>query len=62
MQAVADDLVRIVNGLAISELPLQRDPDVYKPHNPRGLEAAGILAERFGTEPPPPPTVRGDPD
>jgi serine/threonine protein kinase len=62
MQAVADDLVRIINGVAISELPLQRDPDVYKPHNQHGLEAAGVLAERFGTEAPPPATVRWDPD
>jgi serine/threonine protein kinase len=43
---------------AISELPLVRDPDVYKPRNQRGRDAAESLAAYFGTEAPPPLTVR----
>ena len=53
MQAVLDDLERVANGLLISALPLQRDPDVYKPRNSSGREAAEALAAHFGTEAPP---------
>jgi eukaryotic-like serine/threonine-protein kinase len=59
MQAVADDLERVARGVAISSLPLQRDPDIYKPRNSSGLEAAEALAAHFGKEPPP-LTVRPD--
>lgn len=61
MQAVLDDLERIATGALLSDLPLKRDPDVYKPRNVSGREAAEVLAERFGAEPPPPLTVRFDP-
>jgi eukaryotic-like serine/threonine-protein kinase len=53
MQAVLDDLERVANGVGISALPLQRDPDVYKPRNSSGREAAEALAAHFGKEPPP---------
>jgi len=36
---------------------LARDPDVYKPRNPRGRGIAEYLAAYFGTDPPPPPSV-----
>jgi serine/threonine-protein kinase len=62
LDAVLDDLERIEKGLDISELGLRRDPDVYKPRNVSGREAAETLAVRFGAEPPPPPTVRFDPE
>jgi hypothetical protein len=55
MQAVVDDLERV----AISSLPLKRDPDIYQPRNSSGLEAAEALAAHFGKEPPP-LTVRPD--
>jgi serine/threonine-protein kinase len=38
--------------------PLARDPDVYKPRNPKGRDTAEALAVYFGTSPPPPPTSR----
>lgn len=38
--------------------PLVRDPDVYKPRNPKGRDTAEALAVYFGTSPPPPPTSR----
>jgi serine/threonine-protein kinase len=53
MQAVVDDLERVANGVAISALPLKRDPDIYKPRNSSGHEAAEALAAHFGKEPPP---------
>ena len=62
MQAVLDDLGRIAAGGEISELPLRREPDVYKPKNLSGREAAESLAAYFGTEAPPPPTSRFDPE
>ena len=62
MQAVLDDLERVATGGEISELPLSRDPDVYKPRNREGHEAAETLAEHFGAEPPPPATQRFDPE
>jgi serine/threonine protein kinase len=62
MQAVIDDLDCVARGGIISDLPLSREPDVYKPRNLSGREAAETLAVRFGAEPPPPPTSRFDPE
>ena len=62
MQAVLDDLERIAAGGDIAELPLKREPDVYKPKNSMGRVAAESLAAHFGTDPPPPPTSRFDPE
>ncbi len=62
MQAVLDDLARHAAGEDISALPLKREPDVYKPKNLSGREAAESLAAYFGTEAPPPPTSRFDPE
>jgi eukaryotic-like serine/threonine-protein kinase len=62
MQTVVEDLDRVAAGRPISPLPLAREPDVYKPRNESGREAAQALAEHFGTEPPPPPTTRLDPE
>ncbi len=62
MRAVLDDLERVANGEEISDLPLVRDPDVYKPHNLSAREAAESLAGHFGTEAPPPATSRDDPE
>jgi serine/threonine-protein kinase len=62
MQAVLDDLDRVASGADISVLPLTRNPDVYKPRNSSGREAAESLAVRFGADPPPPPTVSFDPE
>ncbi|HEY3499679.1 MAG TPA: serine/threonine-protein kinase [Polyangiaceae bacterium] len=62
MQAVIDDLDRIASGGEVVPVPLARDPDVYKPRNHSGREAAETLAEHFGAEPPPPATVRFDPE
>ena len=62
MQAVLDDLDAVASGREISELPLARDPDVYKPKHAPGREAAETLARYFGTDAPPPPTSRMDPD
>jgi serine/threonine-protein kinase len=62
MQAVLDDLERIAAGANISELGLKREPDVYKPKNQMGRVAAETLAAHFGTDPPPPPTSRFDPE
>ena len=62
MQTVVEDLDRIAAGQEISPLPLVREPDVYRPRNQTGLQAAQFLAERFGTEPPSPPTSRMDPE
>jgi eukaryotic-like serine/threonine-protein kinase len=62
LQAVLEDLERVAEGREISELPLKRDPDVYKPRNVSGREAADALAVRFGAEPPPPATSRLDPE
>jgi eukaryotic-like serine/threonine-protein kinase len=62
MDAVLADLERIASGGEISPLPLERDPDVYKPKNHSGRAAAETLAARFGTEAPPPPTSRLDPE
>ncbi len=63
MDAVLADLDVIAGarpdaGAEISALPLRRDPDVYKPRNQRGQDAAESLAAYFGTEPPPPATSR----
>ena len=62
MHAVLEDLARIANGESIPPVELVRDPDVYKPRNHSGREAAETLAIRFGAEPPPPATVRFDPE
>ncbi|HEV8549683.1 MAG TPA: serine/threonine-protein kinase, partial [Polyangiaceae bacterium] len=62
MQAVLDDLERVASGVEISELPISRDPDVYKPKRVDGRVAAESLARYFGTDAPPPPTSRFDPD
>jgi serine/threonine-protein kinase len=59
---VVEDLDRIAAGAEISLLPLLRDPDAYRPRNESGREAAEVLAMRFGTEAPPPPTSRFDPE
>jgi serine/threonine-protein kinase len=61
MQAVLDDLERVANGSPISELPFVREPDVFRPRNSSGREAAEALAAHFGEEPPP-LTVRFDPE
>jgi serine/threonine-protein kinase len=61
MRHVLEDLESIAAGGEISELPLKRDPDVYKPRNSLGRQAAESLASHFGTEPPPPPTSRYEP-
>jgi serine/threonine-protein kinase len=60
MQAVLDDLERVANGVEISELPLKREPDVYRPRHSSGHEAAEALAAHFGAEAPP-MTVRYSP-
>ncbi len=62
MDAVLADLERIASGGEIAPLPLERDPDVYKPRNHRGRAAGDALAAHFGAEPPPPPTSRMDPE
>jgi serine/threonine-protein kinase len=62
MQTVVEELDRIALGRPIIPLPLVRQPDVYKPRNESGREAAEALASHFGTEPPPPPTARFDPE
>jgi serine/threonine protein kinase len=62
MQTVVEELDRIAAGRPIIPLPLTREPDVYKPRNESGREAAEALAVHFKTEPPPPPTVRFDPE
>jgi eukaryotic-like serine/threonine-protein kinase len=43
-------------GTPLPQPLLARAPDVYKPRNPKGLDAAEAIAEYFGTEPPPPAT------
>jgi serine/threonine protein kinase len=53
MQAVLDDLERVASGAPISALPLQREPDLFRPRQDAGLEAAEALAAHFGTQPPP---------
>jgi serine/threonine-protein kinase len=40
------------------EPALKRQPDVYKPRNPKGQSVAADLAQYFGAEAPPPPTTR----
>lgn len=60
IEAVLYDLERVANGAEISRLPLVREPDLFKPNNSSGREAAAALAAHFGTEPP--STVRHDPD
>lgn len=62
LQTILEDLDRIAARCEISALPLLRDPDVYRPKNVTGREAAEVLAVRFGTEAPPPPTTRFDPE
>jgi len=62
MQTVVEDLDRIALDQELSLLPLVREPDVYRPRNQIGLQAAQYFAERFGTEPPAPPTSRLDPE
>jgi serine/threonine-protein kinase len=61
MQAVSDDLERVASGAEISALPLKRQPDVFRPRNSSGREAAEALAAHFGKEPPP-MTVRYAPE
>lgn len=62
MQALLADLSLLTDvGAAsehISELPLAREPDVYRPRNPKAHGIAELLANYFGTEAPAPPTVR----
>ena len=53
MDPVLADLERVANGEEISDLPLERAPDVFRPRNTSGREAAEALAARFGSEPPP---------
>ena len=53
MQTVLDDLERVINGAPISALPLKRVPDLFRPRQAPGQEAAEALAAHFGTEPPP---------
>jgi serine/threonine-protein kinase len=60
MQAVLADLERVTENAAISDLPLTRMPDLFRPRHTSGLEAAEALAAHFKTEPPP-ATVRYDP-
>jgi serine/threonine protein kinase len=62
MEAVLADLDAVANNREISALPLTREPDVYKPKHATGREAAETLARYFGTEAPPPPTSRLDPE
>ena len=61
IQAVLSDLARVAESAEISELPLVRMPDLFRPRNTSGLEAAEALAAHFKTEPPP-ATVRYDPE
>lgn len=64
MDDVFEDLDAIAATLGapddapLRELPLKSSPDLYKPRNPKGRDAAEILAEQFGTDPPPPPSSR----
>jgi serine/threonine-protein kinase len=61
MQAVLMDLEMIADSSPAANFsvpPLARDPDVYRPRNQKGRDAAEALAGYFGTEPPPPPTSR----
>ena len=53
MDRVLADLEWVANGEEISPLPLERAPDVFRPRNTSGREAAEALAVRFGSEPPP---------
>jgi serine/threonine protein kinase len=61
MQAVISDLECVAQNREISDLPLTRMPDVFRPRHTSGFEAAEALAAHFKTDPPPPPTVRYDP-
>jgi len=62
MLALLADLTLIADtrgtGKHISELPLAREPDVYRPRNPKAHGIAELLAQYFGTEAPAPLTSR----
>ena len=62
MLALLADLSLIADtsgaGRLISELPLAREPDVYRPRNPKAHGMAALLAQYFGTEAPAPTTSR----
>jgi len=51
MEAVLDDLACVAKGTQISALPLQREPDIFKPRQHSGREAAEALAVHFGKAP-----------
>lgn len=52
MPAVADDLERVANGIPISNLPLVRDPDLFKARQSSSRAAAEALAAHFGRDAP----------
>jgi len=54
MRAVLEDLECVANGTPISDLPLQREPDLFKPRQASGREAAEALAAHFGKDRPGP--------
>jgi len=62
MLALLADLSLIADtsstGRLISELPRAREPDVYRPRNPKAHGIAELLAQYFGTEAPTPLTSR----
>jgi serine/threonine-protein kinase len=51
MSAVLHDLECVANGTEVSALPLQREPDLFKPRRHSGREAAEALAAHFGKAP-----------
>jgi len=62
MPALLADLRQLADtdgtGKPMSALPLVREPDIYRPHNPKAHRIAELLAQYFGTEAPAPSTTR----
>jgi eukaryotic-like serine/threonine-protein kinase len=62
MPALVADLRLLANAAGankpISEVPLVREPDIYRPRNPKARGIAELLAQYFGTEAPAPLTSR----
>lgn len=58
MEALIADLEAIASGGRVEAAPLERDPDVYKPCNPKGRTLAETFADCLGLDAPPPASTR----
>jgi eukaryotic-like serine/threonine-protein kinase len=56
MQALLDDIERVVSGRAPHGVPFKRSPDRYEPRSELGRSALELLTRRHSSRPSPPPS------